>query len=198
MIPVPKTPSQFLADYLPARMAAAAGALGIAPSSAGSVTFRLLDPAEEYSLRLENGKLLCSAGMAEDTLLQVTLTASDFEVLFVSAAEREAAGPFEPERHLIALRALGIDAERAALVRQAVGSAALEMRAGERVHRVILTPGSAEPELEQPTCRITLDYQDFLDMQDGKVVPLQLLMAGKILIEGNAQVLMALGAVLTG
>jgi len=198
VLPVSKTPSQFLLDFLPARIAATADALGIAPSSAGSVTFRLLDRGEQYSLRLDHGRLLGSTGMAEDTLLQVTLTASDFEHLFVGAAEREAARPFDPERHLVALRALGIDPERAALVRQALGSVALELRAAEHLYRVVLTPGSAEPELEQPTCRISLDYQDLLDMEDGKVVPLQLLLAGKLLIQGNAQPLMALVAALTG
>jgi hypothetical protein len=179
-------------------MAAAAGALGVAPTSAGSVVFRLTGADQEYSLRLAEGRLVCAEGMAEDSLLQVTLTESDFELLFVGAAEREATQPSEPLRDLVALRTLGIDAERAALMRQATGSVALELRAPERVHRVVLTPGSAQPELEQPTCRVTLDYGDFQDLQTGKVVPLELLMAGKIVIQGNAQVLMALAGALTG
>jgi alkyl sulfatase BDS1-like metallo-beta-lactamase superfamily hydrolase len=198
VLPVPKLPRQFFQDYLPTRFAAAASAAGVDPSSAGSVTFRLLDQGEEYSLRLDHGRLLCSTGMAEDTLLQVTLTVTDFERLFVGAAERAAGRPLDPERHLIALRALGIDSERAALVRQATGSVALELREGEHLYRVVLTPGSAQPQLEQPACRITLDYQDWLDIEDGKVVPLQLLLAGKLLIQGNAQPLMALVATLTG
>jgi hypothetical protein len=197
VLPVPKLPRQFFLEFLPARVAAVAVAPGIGPSSAGSVTFRLLEHGEEYSLRLDHGRLLSSTGMAEDTLLQVTLTTSDFERLLVAAAEREAARPIDPERPNVALRVLDVDSERARLVREVVGSVALELRAGEHLHRAILTPGSAKPELERPTCRVTLEYQDLLDIEDGKVVPLQLLLAGRILIQGNAQPLMALIAALT-
>jgi hypothetical protein len=134
--------------------------------------------------------------MAGDVVLQITLAESAFALLFVRAAERAAEGPLEPERYLLALRALGIDQERADLVRQTAGTVALEIQGPDQRHRVLLTPGTAAPELDHPTCRILVDYQDFSDMQTGKAVPLQLLLAGKILIEGNAQGLMVLGSLL--
>jgi hypothetical protein len=177
-------------------MAEAALRLGVAGSSVGSVTFRLPDLGQVYSLRLESGALVCSPGMADDVVLQVTLAESAFTLLFVRAAEREAEGPLEPERYLLALRALGIDQDRAELMRQTAGTVALEIQELEQRHRVLLTPGRASPDFDHPTCRVAVDYQDFSDMQTGKAVPLQLLFAGKILIEGNAQGLMVLSSLL--
>ncbi|MFC1641143.1 SCP2 sterol-binding domain-containing protein [Myxococcota bacterium] len=189
---VPDLPSEFFQGYLPARVASLLESGNIAASMVGSITFRVLETSEEYSLRVEHGQPVCSLGMAEDVLLQVSFRWSDFQGLFLGAAEGGPAVWSQSQGATLALGMLRVDAERASLVRRVGGSIGWELRQGARIHRLVLTPGSAIPELEQPTCRITLEYRDFLDVQAGRVVPLQLLMAGKILIEGNAQGLMTL------
>ncbi|HMJ14953.1 MAG TPA: SCP2 sterol-binding domain-containing protein, partial [Polyangiaceae bacterium] len=60
---------------------------------------------------------------------------------------------------------------------------------------LVLTPGSAAPNLDAPECRIECLMGDFMDMQTGKLNPMQLALSGRIRILGNAQIPMALSGV---
>jgi putative sterol carrier protein len=64
-----------------------------------------------------------------------------------------------------------------------------------RPHKLVITPGSAAPNVEEPECRIECLMGDFMDMQTGKLNPMQLAMSGRIRILGNAQIAMALSSV---
>lgn len=191
---VPRTPEEFFAHYVPGRIALLADQL-TGKSSVGSVAFRL-DGEATWSFRLRDGALEVGSRVEDDAIVQVTAARASFEPIFVRSAERDEATPLTPERRLGAVRALTLDAERAALIRNTRGSVAVVVRDGEREHRIVATPGAQDPGSTVCTLRLTL--QDFEDLQAHRVQPLQLVMMGQLVIEGDAQVVLALGAALAG
>jgi putative sterol carrier protein len=193
MTDVPETPDSFFTDYIPKRFDTVKGALA-GKTSAGSMTFRV-DAVGEWSLRLVDGDLVVSPGMAEDVVLQVTVPEPDFKPIFVRGAELQEGEPLRPDQQILAFRVLTADAERVKLVKSVRGNVAFVVRDGEKAHRIVVTPGSAKPNLDQPDCRLECLMSDFMDMQTGKQNPIELAMGGKIRIIGNAQIPMALSGV---
>jgi putative sterol carrier protein len=190
---VPETPRAFFKEYIPRRFAAVkAGLLG--KNSAGSMVFRVVG-AGEWSLRLKDGELDIGSGMPEDVVLQISVEERDFKPIFVRGAELQEDEPLRPDQQILAFRVLTVDAERVALVRGVRGNVALAIKSGGETHTIIVTPGSAKPNFEQPDCRLECLMSDFIDMQTGKRNPVELAMAGKVRIIGNAQIPLALSSV---
>jgi hypothetical protein len=158
------------------------------------MTFRVLDGGE-WSLRLTDGELSISEGMEDDAIIQITVSGQDFQPIFVQSAVQQEGEPIKPEAQVMAFKALTIDSERAKLVRDVVGSVAFVVADGDNFHKLIITPGTAAPKLEDADCRLECTMNDFMDMQSGKQQPLQLAMSGRIRIVGNAQIPMALSGV---
>lgn len=190
---VPETAQAFFTQYIPTRFEAVKGVL-TGKSSSGSMTFRVAGDGE-WSLRLKDGALEIAEGMADDVILQVTVPAADFKPIFVRGAELQEGEPPKPEAQVMAFKALTVDAERAKLVRAVAGSVAFVITDGDDVRKLVITPGAAAPELDAPDCRLECQMSDFMDMQVGKQMPIQLAMSGKIRIVGNAQIPMALSGV---
>jgi putative sterol carrier protein len=142
-----------------------------------------------------NGELEISAGMSDDVVLQVTVPERDFKAVVVRGAELQEKEPASAQQQLLAFKVLTIDAERAAMVRSVRGSMAFVISESGTPHRLLLTPGSAAPNLDAPECRIECQMSDFMDMQTGKLNPMQLALSGRIRILGNAQIPMALSGV---
>lgn len=193
MSDVPETPEAFFTRYIPQRFELVKAALA-GKTSVGSMTFRV-EGAGEWSLRLADGELRVSEGMADDVILQVTIPADDFKPVLVRGAELQEGEPARPDQQILAFRVLTVDAERVKLVKSVQGNVAFVVRDGERSHKIVVTPGTAKPNLEKPDCRLECLMSDFMDMQTGKQNPMQLAMAGKIRITGNAQIPMALSGV---
>ena len=189
---VPETPHDFFTKYVPERFnTVKTGVAG--KSSLGSLTFRV--GQREWSLRLVSGELELSEGMADDVVLQVTVPERDFKAVVVRGAELQEKEPPSAEQQLLAFKVLTIDAERVAMVRSVRGSLAFVISDAGTPHRLVLTPGSAAPNIDAPECRIECQMNDFMDMQTGKLNPMQLALSGRIRILGNAQIPMALSGV---
>jgi hypothetical protein len=192
MTSVPESPGEFFTKYVPVRFEAVKASVA-GKSSAGSLTFRV--GSAEWSLRLNGGELQVSPGMAEDVILQITVSDRDFKPVVVRGAELQEQEALNAEQQLLAFKALTIDPDRLDLVRGVRGSVAFVITEAGSTHKLVLTPGSAAPNLEQPECRLECLMSDFMDMQTGKLNPMQLALTGRIRILGNAQIPMALSGI---
>jgi len=190
---VPESPAEFFTQYIPQQFEAMKAGLA-GKSSSGCMTFRVLDGGE-WSLRLKDGELSVTQNMDDDVIIQITVSQQDFDPIFVQGAIQQEGEPIKPEAQVMAFKALTIDSERAKLVRDVVGSVAFVVADGDDFHKLIITPGTATPKLEDADCRLECTMNDFMDMQTGKQQPLQLAMSGRIRIVGNAQIPMALSGV---
>lgn len=187
--------SDFFTTWLPSQFATVKGALA-GRSSAGSMVFRIAPDGGDWALRLRSGELEIAEGSAADPILQVSLTPDDFAHLLARAMRLQEAQPARLETQLLAFKALTIDAERAKTIRAVRGSVAFVVTDGDVKRRIVITPGDAAPRLDEPECRLECQMADFLEMQAGRQLPIQLAMSGKIRIVGNAAIPMALNAVL--
>lgn len=193
MSEIPRSPERFFNEYVPAQMARLKGTLG-ERSSVGSVVFELLEGGA-WSLSLEGGAVRVTPGVAADALVRITLGTDDFVPVVVGGAERlgDEAGA---ERQLVAARVLTVDAERARLLREAPGSVALKLGAAGATYRLVITLGSAAPNLDAPDCELECALEDLWAIQSGARNAFELLMEGKLHLTGKIELAMALGAAL--
>lgn len=190
---VPDSPEAFFTQYIPARFETVKE--GIAgKSSTGCMTFRIIDVGE-WSLRIKDGELVVSPGMAEDVVLQVTAAKADFEPIFVQGAVLQEGAPIGAEHQVLAFKVLTVDEERVKLVKGIAGSVAFAIDSDGTIHHLAVTPGAQAPKLDDAECRLEVKMNDFMEMQTGQQNPMQLAMSGRIKIVGNAQIPMALSGV---
>lgn len=192
MSDIPRSPERFFGDYVPA-MLAGLGAEFRERSSPGAIAFEV--GADAWSLRLTGGTVVVEPGVATDTLLRMTLSADDFEPVIVAGAQR-LDGSAGLERGLVAGRALSIDVERARMLRESAGTVRLELASGAAKHRVAVSIGGSTPKLEAPDCVIECALEDLWGIQSGTANPFQLLLDGKIRLQGNAELALAVAAAL--
>jgi hypothetical protein len=188
--PAPATPREFFEDYLPGWFGKNAGVGGTSP---GALVFHV--GAESYALRLEAGQLLVAAGSNADAILQLSLSVADFAELIHGAQPLLDAGKSD---RLLALRSLSLEAERAQMIRNVDGSVAFEITDAAEVRTLLLTPGIAAPGAAPPACTVRVAAADFWALSRGEKNPFELLMDGKIRIQGRMEVAMALSSVLVG
>ena len=188
--PAPSAPREFFESYLPAWFA---GASTTQASSPGALVFHV--GPESYALRLDAGKLQVESGPATDAILQVSMTAPDFAELIHQAAALFQSGASDS---LLALRSLSLDAERAKMIRNVDGSVAFEITDGADVRTLLLSPGVAIAGASPPACTVRIAAPDFWALSRGEKNPFELLMDGKIRLQGRMEVAMALSSVLVG
>jgi hypothetical protein len=186
----PTSPGEFFETYLPVWFAAASTT---AVSSPGSLVFHV--GSDSYALRLLAGKLSVTAGATTDAILQVSMTASDFAELIVQAEPLFQSGASD---RLLALRSLSLDAERAKTIRNVDGSVAFEITDDAQVRTLLLSPGVAIAGGSPPACTVRIAATDFWALSRGEKNPFELLMDGKIRLQGRMEVAMALSSVLVG
>jgi hypothetical protein len=187
---VPTSPSEFFESYLPGWFARASGASVTSP---GALVFHV--GPDSYALRLDSGKLQVTRGAATDAILQVSLSPADFAALIREGAALLDSGNAD---RLLALRALSLDAERAKAVRNVDGSVAFELAEGDLVRTLLLSPGAAIAGASPPACTVQVAGSDFWALSRGERNPFELLMEGKIRMQGRMEVAMALSTVLVG
>ncbi len=192
MSSAPPAPREFFEAFLPAWFAANGGATTNA-SSPGSLVFHV--DAETYALRLDAGKLVVAAGSSAEAILQVSLRSPDFAELIRGAQPLLDAGASD---RLLALRSLSLDAERAQMIRQVDGSVAFEVTDASDVRTLLLTPGASVVGAAPPACTVRVASVDFWALSRGEKNPFELLMDGKIRMQGRMEVAMALSSVLLG
>jgi hypothetical protein len=190
---VPAHPAEFFGEYVPAQLNELRSSLGEI-SSPGAVVFDL-GSAGAWSLRLVNGAPSVVAGIDADSLVRLTLSEADFPLIVVAGAERLATEAGEG-RVLMAARVLALDGERARLLREAPGTVAIKLTSATGEHRLTMTLGPAEPQLEAPDCEIECALEDLWAIQGGSKNPLELLLDGKLRMTGKVELAMALGAAL--
>lgn len=191
MTSVPSSPREFFQTYLPSWFARAGAA---AVTSPGALVFHV--GPESYALRLSAGALQVQTdAQTTDAILQVSLSDVDFAELI-----RQGAPLFEEggSDRVLALRSLSLDAERASLIRNVDGSVAFEITEQELVRTLLLSPGIAAAGGQPPACTIRLAAVDFWALSRGEKNPFELLMDGKIRMQGRMDVAMALSSVLVG
>jgi hypothetical protein len=188
--PAPSSPREFFETYLPAWFAAASKTEATSP---GALVFHV--GPESYALRLDAGKLSVSSDVATDAILQVSMTPADFAELI---RQGEALFQSGSSDSLLALRSLSLDAERAKTIRNVDGSVAFEITEDALVRTLLLSPGSAVAGSEPPACTVRIAASDFWALSRGEKHPFELLMDGKIRLQGRMEVAMALSSVLVG
>lgn len=191
MTAVPSSPREFFQTYLPAWFAKTGTA---AVTSPGALVFHI--GAESYALRLDAGTLQVQAdAKTADAILQVSLTDADFAELIRQAAPLFDEGASD---RVLALKSLSLDAERATLIRNVDGSVAFEITEQDLVRTLLLSPGVAAVGSQPPACTVRLAANDFWALSRGEKNPFELLMDGKIRMQGRMDVAMALSSVLVG
>jgi hypothetical protein len=183
-------PSEFFETYLPGWFGTAVTSQVTSP---GSLLFHVGD--ESYALRLEAGKLEVTRGPATDAILQVSFSPADFTELIRQAEPLFVSGASD---RLLALRSLSLDAERAKTIRNVDGSVAFEITEDDVVRTLLLSPGAAVAGGSPPACTVKIASADFWALSRGERNPFELLMDGKIRIQGRMEVAMALSSVLVG
>jgi hypothetical protein len=191
----PRSPREFFESYLPGWFAATGTS---AISSPGSLVFHV--GSESFALRLQSGQLQVSSEACTDAILQVSLSRTDFAALIEQAEPLLQSGASD---RVLALRALSLDAERARLIREVDGSVAFEVDesiagATPTVRTLLLSPGTALAGAAPPACTVRLAGADFWGLSRGERNPLELLMDGKLRIQGRMEVALALSSVLLG
>jgi putative sterol carrier protein len=162
-------------------------------TSPGSLLFHVGD--ESYAVRLAAGKLAVTGGSATDAILQVSFSPADFAELIRQAEPLFVSGASD---RLLALRSLSLDAERAKTIRNVDGSVAFEITEAELVRTLLLSPGAAVASSSPPACTVRIAASDFWALSRGEKNPFELLMDGKIRMQGRMEVAMALSSVLVG
>jgi hypothetical protein len=186
----PTSPREFFETYLPTWFAAASTGN---VSSPGSLVFHV--GADSYALRLLAGKLSVTVGPTTDAILQVSMNVGDFAELIVQAEPLFQSGASD---RLLALRSLSLDAERAKTIRNVDGSVAFEITDDTQVRTLLLSPGVAIAGGSPPACTVRIAATDFWALSRGEKNPFELLMDGKIRLQGRMEVAMALSSVLVG
>jgi len=188
---VPDSPQAFFETYLPSWFETAAQRSDV--TSPGALVFHV--GSESYSLRLTSGALEVARGGSSDAILQLSMSTHDFRVLIGHGrALFERAGT----DRLPALRSLSLDSERAKMIRNVDGSVAFEVESSGEVHTLLLSPGAAVAGSAPPACTVRLAAENFWALSRGEKNPFELLMDGKIRIQGRMEVAMALSSVLLG
>ena len=192
MSEIPRLPAPFFERYVPEHMAKLGGAFE-GRSSPGAIAFDVTG-AGSWSLRLANGSIQVSPGVAADALFRVTLSESAFEPVLVRGAERlgEEAGL---ERQLVAVRALVLDEDRVRMLKEARGTLAVKLASAAGEHQLLLSLGPDAP-APAADCELACALEDLWALQSGAKNPFELLMDGKVKLTGNVQLAMVLGAAL--
>jgi putative sterol carrier protein len=186
----PSDPREFFETYLPGWFAAASTSQA---SSPGALVFHV--GSDSYALRLDAGKLQVASGPVTDAILQVSMSVSDFAELIRQADALFQSGSSDS---LLALRSLSLDAERAKMIRNVDGSVAFEITDDAIVRTLLLSPGVAIAGASPPACTVRIAAPDFWALSRGEKNPFELLMDGKIRLQGRMEVAMALSSVLVG
>lgn len=179
---IPTDPQAFFSEFFPAQYAAnpqlyprktVPGASSITVFGVGTWSFRVRD-----------GKLEVTQGLAEDTYLQLGLTPDDFQAIYVARSQREinATGDLSADSKNV-FRPMFPTEERWEIVRTNRGSVTLVLNENGAEHKLVITPGAAEPGESKAVVRVTLE--DFLGLVAGRLKATSLLVDGRLKIKGD-------------
>lgn len=154
----------------------------------GALVLSLLDSGHCWSLRM-NPRLQIDQGREDDRLVEIGCSSEDFEALSAQLlTDQSTFGSHAPliRQRLMARRG---DVEH---LRKPIGTVALAITDQGRERWVFGATGGGAIEAKAPVCVVRVDLTDLTQMLRGEVLPLQLLLGGRIVIEGDAQAIMLL------
>lgn len=214
---VPESPEPFLVEFLPAFVAEIGGPSGPGASGSASALGRGSDAAPrsrrapsgagvavrvvgagEWTLRLSDGALVVSLGVAGDVALQISLRAEDFTRLVVEPIRTALQAPDDgTNTRALAARSfwtrLGrFDDETAELLRRQEGRILVRIDDGGNARHIALTPGLIEHSLDRAECCIDCEITALEAVQARRKNPLDLFYEGQIRITGDAQIALAM------
>jgi putative sterol carrier protein len=188
----PESAAEFFLQFLPALLAARGEALP-AVTSPGSIAVQVGD--EIFARRLERGRLHAEQqppNGASDPIVKLSLSPEDFVAL-----AREVFARFQASgmSRLLALQALEVDQERAKLLRNVDGSVLFEIVDQNQTRRLLLSPGASSAATATAACTVTIDATSFWALAAGEKNPLELMMEGKVRVQGRLELALALSSV---
>ncbi len=178
---IPSDPSVFFTEFLPARFAESR-ALPSA-DTAGRAAF-VVDRVGAWSFQVRNEVLEVEEGVRPETVMQVGVSRSDFDGLFVERTRRkvaEAGGI--PADLLMVFLPLFVDQKKKAVADGAEGSLRVDLDDHGATYEVTLTPGSGNP--TEPKTIVRMRLEDFLGLMTGDRGIPGLLLRGRLKIRGE-------------
>ena len=183
------TVAEFVERYLPelfARVREQAGGRG------GVGVFGLnVIGAGAWSLAPSDTGLHVALGLSGDRALTASLAVADFEKLVLQNITNS-----EPPSSLLGERLLRWDSETVALIKAMPGSILVRIADQGDHLMVLLTPGSRAIDLPHAECTLDCEWNDLTSVRQGLQQPMELFLAGKLRIQGDAQLALALAGVL--
>lgn len=180
--------ADFVERYLPERYRALCE-----PSSAAHrpVVFGLhVEGVSSWSLVAHADHLQVQPQLSEERMLTVSLSEPDFEHLVLSQLSL-----FETGSPMIAPKALRWDDETRQLVSAMPGSILVRIADQGLARCIWLTPG-LRPIARDAQCTIDCDWSDLLAVRAGSQQAMELFLAGKLRVDGDVQLALALAGIL--
>jgi hypothetical protein len=195
---VVKTPAEFFEDWLPGafgelltRAAASPGGgkPGLTPAFGVNLSLLVELGTSTWTLHLAEQRLRVQPGSSPHPTFAIRLNQFAFEQLVLPAVTREH-GP------QVLIHFARLDAETCRLASNIPGSLGLRARGDSAVAEVVFGPGSAN--LDHPSCNVSCLLSDLAQVQTGQQSPMDLFINGKLSLDGNLEVALALGGLLMG
>ncbi len=182
------TPRTFFHDWLASQWATAK--VAVPDAAALSLSAHATIGDEAFSVRVEGGQLTTVSGpAAADALLSLRATRRTFDALVGQAMGASAEA--EP---IVLQRLIALDEEARQLLRGLPGGLALEV-SGPESYRVEVLPGTGQLEA---ACVVRCGLDAIEELRQGKTHPLELLMNGRLELDGDVQIAMGLAGLLMG
>jgi hypothetical protein len=142
-----------------------------------------------WSLIAASDGLTVQPSLVDDRVLTASLSGEDFERLIMHDLPAPTSAP-------IGQRVLRWDTETLGLVKAMPGSVLVSIADSPSTRKVLLTPGARAIDLASAACTIECELKDLLDVRAGIQQPMELFLAGKIRLLGDAQLALALAGIL--
>lgn len=173
------TDAEFFLSWLPAQLRT----LDLKQQLSRTLSLAVEVADAKYCVELDPaGVAQVTEGARPDATFRLRLDRPAFERLLLPVAEHPVTTAHVPK----------IDAETLELVSAATGCLEACFDEGDHSYRIVFGPG----QVEEVGCKIHCDLGDFERVRAGSVQPFELLMNGKLRIEGDPQIALALGSLL--
>lgn len=175
-------PKTFFESWLPDSFARIAPANDTSVVADVSCIAQVDDQA--WHVAITNGQLSVVSATDRSATFQLETDRKSFDRVIGELANA-------PRTSVPALRAPRLDAETCRLVANVPGLLELVVKEGPERFRVVFGPGSRDP--REVACTVSCDMQDVQAVREGRANPMELFMNGRLTLEGNIEVAMALG-----
>ncbi len=176
-------PKQFFETWLPSAYERFAHTNDV--SSVADVSCLATVESESWRVALMDGTLSVTSGQeGSSPTFRLATDRKSFDKLVAEAATGVPSATPAP-------KALRLDAETCRLVANVPGGLQLIVKEGEERFSISFGPGSRDA--LDVACTVTCDMQDVRAVKEGRANPMELFMNGRLNLEGNIEVAMALG-----